>query len=167
MWVCPMAAKAFSEGGRNPYAAWDGRPTVNGEQVYIKGSYGINDWVSNEQGDGDLGTGGQYYWRTPQVKGAAEAPMLVDAQAGNMEPYPFDEPSEEENQLWTRGPRHEMRRACIKRHSPHHVNVLFLDWSVRRVTIKQLWRLRWHQQWDMTAALPIWPEWMADIPEPD
>ena len=167
MWLCPMATKPFTEGGRNPYAAWDGHPTVNGEQVYIKGSYGINDWVSNEEGDGSLGAGGQYYWRTPHVRGAGEAPMLIDAQTGNMEPYSFDEPSQIENALWTSGPENEMRRACIKRHSPYHVNALFLDWSVKRLTLKQLWRTKWHRQWDMTADLPVWPDWMADIPEPD
>ncbi|MHC4155265.1 MAG: type II secretion system protein [Planctomycetota bacterium] len=167
MWLCPMATKPFAEGGRNPYAAWDGNPTVNGEQVYIKGSYGINDWVSNEEGDGDLGTGGQYYWRTPHVRGAGEAPMLIDAQTGNMEPYSFDEPSEIENTLWTPGPENEMRRACIRRHSPYHVNALFLDWSVKRLTLKQLWRTKWHREWDMNADLPVWPDWMAEIPEPD
>ena len=92
--------------------------------------------------------------------------MLIDAQTGNMEPYTFDEPSAVENELWTRGPRDEMRRACIKRHSPYHVHALFLDWSVRRLTIKQLWRTRWHQQWDMNAPLPDWPDWMSDVPEP-
>jgi prepilin-type N-terminal cleavage/methylation domain-containing protein len=168
MWLCSMATKPFSEGGRNPYAAWDGTPTVNGREIYIKGSYGINDWISNEEGGGELGTGGQYYWRTPQVRGAAEAPMLVDAQTGNMEPYSFDEPSELENTLWTTGPRDEMRRACIRRHSPYHVSILFLDWSVRKVTIKELWTTRWHRQWPRGCDhLPVWPDWMADVPEPD
>ncbi|MHC4060937.1 MAG: type II secretion system protein [Planctomycetota bacterium] len=167
MWLCPMATKPFDEGGRNPYAAWDNNPTVNGVRVRIEGSYGINNWVSNEEGDGSLGSGGTYYWRTPYVKGAAQAPMLIDAQTGNMEPYSFDEPSEFENDKWTRGPQHEMRRACIKRHPPYHVDALFLDWSVQRLTIKQLWRIRWHRQWDMNAPLPVWPEWMANIPEPD
>ncbi|HUT31637.1 MAG TPA: type II secretion system protein [Sedimentisphaerales bacterium] len=167
MWLCSNATKPFSEGARNPYGAWDGTYSVNGEQVYIKGSYVINDWISDEEGDGDLGTGGQYYWRTPYVRRAAEAPVLIDGQTTNMEPYEFDNPSEVENAPWTAGARDEMRRACLKRHSPYHVNLLFLDWSVRRLTIKQLWRTKWHQQWDMTAPLPDWPDWMSDVPEPD
>jgi len=168
MWLCSNATKPFSEGGRNPYAAWDGTYNVSGEEVYIKGSYVINDWISDEEGDGELGTGGQYYWRTPYVRGAAEAPVLIDGQTTNMEPYSFDEPSEIENALWTPGAQNEMRRACIKRHSPYHVNMLFLDWSVRRVTIKELWTTRWHRNWPKSCDhLPVWPEWMVDVPEPD
>jgi prepilin-type N-terminal cleavage/methylation domain-containing protein/prepilin-type processing-associated H-X9-DG protein len=167
MWLCSNATKPFSEGGRNPYAAWDGTVNLNGQEVYIKGSYVINDWISDEEGDAELGTGGQYYWRTPYVRRAAEAPVLIDGQTTNMEPYEFDNPSDYETDIWTPGARDEMRRACLKRHSPYHVNALFLDWSVRRLTIKQLWRTRWHQQWDMTADLPDWPPWMSDVPEPE
>jgi len=53
------------------------------------------------------------------------------------------------------------------------VNMLFLDWSARKVDLKELWTLRWHRQFDinnwMTKAGGMlredWPEWMRDTPD--
>jgi prepilin-type processing-associated H-X9-DG protein len=59
-----------------------------------------------------------------------------------------------------------MKRPCIKRHSPYNINMLFLDWSVQSKTIKQLWRLKWHKEWPADDPLPIWPDWMSDVPDP-
>jgi prepilin-type processing-associated H-X9-DG protein len=55
----------------------------------------------------------------------------------------------------------------MDRHS-EHVNGLFLDWSVRKIGVKELWTLRWHLQFDTANAwtkaggvLPEdWPHWM-------
>ena len=55
-----------------------------------------------------------------------------------------------------------MRRFCMNRHSGF-LNCLFLDFSVRKVGLKELWSLRWHREWteDLAATgLPAWPEWM-------
>ena len=60
-----------------------------------------------------------------------------------------------------------MRTFCVKRHN-EHVNGLFLDWSVRRIGLKELWTLKWNLQFDTANAwtkaggvLPEdWPEWM-------
>ena len=40
----------------------------------------------------------------------------------------------------------EMRTVCVDRHKLTQ-NVLFADHSVRRVSLKQLWRLKWHKQY--------------------
>jgi len=56
---------------------------------------------------------------------------------------------------------------CINRHNGH-INVLFMDWSVRKVGLKELWTLKWHSKWDTAGpwtkaggVLPEdWPEWM-------
>jgi prepilin-type processing-associated H-X9-DG protein len=55
---------------------------------------------------------------------------------------------------------------CINRHDG--VNYLFLDWSVRRVGLKELWMLKWHENFNThgpwTKAGGVrpedWPEWM-------
>ncbi|MHC4521519.1 MAG: H-X9-DG-CTERM domain-containing protein [Planctomycetota bacterium] len=62
-----------------------------------------------------------------------------------------------------------MARCCIDRHKAA-VNCLFMDGSVRRVGLKQLWTLKWHRQFDTagpwTKAGGVqptdWPEWMRD-----
>jgi prepilin-type processing-associated H-X9-DG protein len=56
---------------------------------------------------------------------------------------------------------------CINRHDGC-VNALFLDWSVRKVGLKELWTLKWHREYDTrgpwTKAGGVrpeqWPPWM-------
>jgi prepilin-type processing-associated H-X9-DG protein len=58
----------------------------------------------------------------------------------------------------------------INRHN-EHINGLFLDWSVRRIGIKELWTLKWHMQFntanEWTKAGGIqpeeWPKWMRNF----
>ena len=165
--LCPMAMKTYDEGGRNPRMAWQNTTDFG---VYYKGSYGINLWVSNGA-DPDCGGAGPNFnvncWRTPGARGASYAPLLLCSQWKDIQPYPTDEPPEHALDMWTPGPLHEMRRGCIKRHNPYHVQVLFLDWSVHKKTIKELWRLKWHKNWPADYPLPVWPDWMADVPDPD
>ncbi len=59
------------------------------------------------------------------------------------------------------------RLSCINRHNGH-INALFMDWSVRKVGLKELWTLKWRSRWDTagpwTKAGGVqpedWPEWM-------
>jgi len=62
---------------------------------------------------------------------------------------------------------HGLQTFCINRHDGS-VNSLFLDWSVRRVGLKELWTLKWDDQSDTAGpwtkaggVLPeYWPYWM-------
>ncbi len=55
----------------------------------------------------------------------------------------------------------------MNRHNGY-VGGLFLDWSVRKVGLKELWTLKWHDQFDRagkwTRAGGVqpedWPKWM-------
>lgn len=61
-----------------------------------------------------------------------------------------------------------INRFAMNRHGKGTLNSLFFDLSARRIGIKQLWKLKWHQQFDVngpwTSAGGIlpqhWPEWM-------
>jgi prepilin-type N-terminal cleavage/methylation domain-containing protein/prepilin-type processing-associated H-X9-DG protein len=61
----------------------------------------------------------------------------------------------------------EETSCCINRHDGG-VNGLFLDWSVRKVGLKELWKLKWHEEFNTngpwTTAGGVkpedWPEWM-------
>ncbi|MBN2592180.1 MAG: type II secretion system protein [Sedimentisphaerales bacterium] len=63
-----------------------------------------------------------------------------------------------------------MKPFCINRHSGH-VNGLFLDFSARKVGLKELWILKWHSEYDTanvwTRAGGVqpedWPEWMRNF----
>jgi hypothetical protein len=42
-----------------------------------------------------------------------------------------------------------------------------MDWSVRKVGLKELWTLKWHRKFDVNGpwtkdhvSPPVWPDWM-------
>ena len=61
----------------------------------------------------------------------------------------------------------EMMHFCIDRHNGF-VNHLFMDWSSRTVGVKELWKLKWHKDFEVdgpwTASGGVnpgdWPQWM-------
>ncbi len=98
---------------------------------------------------GSYGRGANYYnWR--QWKGKAEAPLLTDGAHGMPHPRPFDEPPEYDGQIvYSPYTKNDMRYLCIRRHPGWKNNCLFLDFHVRKVTLKELWRLKWTRRWPM------------------
>ncbi|MHC4213572.1 MAG: hypothetical protein ACYSWP_09395, partial [Planctomycetota bacterium] len=170
LFLCPMATKIFDEGARNPWMAFrisgeatsiDG-VTVAGYET-LRGSYSMNTWVAKSGGR-------EYeYWKTPNIRGAQYVPLMSDGRSTEQQAYPTDEPPEYETLLPEeyRGQRNEIRRVVLKRHARYCINVVFLDFCVRRVTIKQVWQLRWTTGWITDPQpLPEWPAWMADVPDP-
>ena len=59
---------------------------------------------------------------------------------------------------------------CVSRHDGF-VNAVFLDWSVRKIGLKELWTLKWNREFDTagpwTKAGGVqredWPEWMKNM----
>jgi len=176
--LCPMAVR--SRGGATinayPYGASGNRldyrsgSTFEAWEIAIplppfRGSYGFN---------GRMTRGGLIPWIPEQftprhyieifsLKGRANIPTLLDstrpivnvgASATHRPPsYEFKE-----------------RGFCINRHNGH-INVLFMDWSVRKVGLKELWTLKWDSKWDTagpwTKAGGVqtedWPQWMRSF----
>jgi prepilin-type N-terminal cleavage/methylation domain-containing protein len=175
IFLCPAATKTYGEGGRNPYMAWPYSWTTPPpwDMWNLKGSYVINLWVADMDGTASQGGHVGSYWRTPNHKRAARTVVLCDGQAGNMQCYPCDIPPPMQQDIWTPGAANEIRRVCLKRHPPYNVQALMMDWSVKSFTCKQVWRVRWYEEWDMVWPTPgesdntAWNEgWMADVPEP-
>ncbi|MHC4529153.1 MAG: hypothetical protein ACYTEX_05860 [Planctomycetota bacterium] len=158
--LCPEATRSWLDAARNPFMAWeDDTAGIN-----YKSSYCLNLWISNEHGSGKLGSGVQEFWRTPYVKGAASVPVLGDGQWRDADPVCRDMPPLYELDIWTPN-MNEMQRFCISRHNGG-VNIVFLDWSVRKVGLKYLWRQQWHQTFDLEYPLPVWPPWMYKFKNP-
>lgn len=135
----------------------------------FKGSYGINGWVNNPApGEGHSGKPEQWHWRTPHVQGAAYVPLLIGAQRYNQWPEQHDSPPLYDGQFWS-GNDH-LARICLNRHNGA-VNCLFMDFSARKVGLKELWKLKWHRQFDTNgpwtlaggATTADWPQWMRDF----
>jgi len=61
-----------------------------------------------------------------------------------------------------------MNRFCINRHQ-QGINGIFLDYSVRKIWLKELWRLKWARNFSLSATLPNWEveaPWMASFKGP-
>ncbi|MHC4621696.1 MAG: hypothetical protein ACYTEQ_28475 [Planctomycetota bacterium] len=155
---CPEATKPYLEGGRPPFGAWTREMDMVPPPV---GSYGINFWVSAAPPGGREV---EDFWQTPYVSQAASVPLMLDCYWSDVLPYPQDEPAPFED-AWDWWPPNinEMRLVCINRHNGG-INGVFMDFSARKVGLKELWLLKWHRQWpEGRDHLPVWPEWMQNF----
>ncbi len=166
--VCPVAKKiAAPEGavdtltvGGDAETSW-GIVAPSGERpVGTWGSYGINGWVYVCDGDTLYGKPRAFFWKTPSVRGAAQIPLFLDCWFWCGWPDATDSaPVEDDRSARLTGDTDSMGRFCINRHSGA-INGAFLDFSVRKIWLKELWRLKWSKRFD-TSTIIEWPDWMA------
>ncbi len=162
---CPSATKTGLLGTyRGATSAW-GPFKKSGWPKPFKGSYGINGWCNNpDPGKTPHNLPEADFWRTPNVRGAGYVPLFLGAQRYNMWPEHTDLAPKFDGQMWTA--QNQMRRVCLNRHDGF-VNGIFLDFSLKKVGLKELWRLKWHRKFDTTngpvQGVPYpagWPDWM-------
>lgn len=166
MRVCPTATKSEDENGIGWFMAWD-VPHAGGEDEEFRGSYGINNYVYNAEGDDLWGHSTANQWRRSDGKGAHEVPLFLDCWRWGGTPTENDTPYQampETGADYMRDMNNGMKRFCLDRHSGH-VNVLFLDFTVRKVSLKRLWKLKWHKKYNTIGYKGKWPDWMNSIPE--
>ena len=133
------------------------------------GNYSLNEWIYDSDDTSD-GRRLEEYWRSTNHKGLNNVPVMGDgAHRADGQPYEVDEPPEFDGQprtgVGTTGD--EMRIFCINRHDGF-VNVLFMDWTTRKVGLKELWTLKWNTDYNVSGpwtrggyVQPTdWPEWM-------
>jgi prepilin-type N-terminal cleavage/methylation domain-containing protein len=134
------------------------------------GSYGINAWMHNPSGPGMLTptepAGLPYYWRklANASRGGADVPMFADCMWDGTAPLHTDTPPPRKGVQVT-GAGGEMSNFSIPRHTGRSpVTMSFADTSVRFVGLKELWRLKWNQQFNIAYrdGLNSWPGWMSD-----
>lgn len=182
IWFCPSAQKPIrDEYGvtattLNIFNAWgifDSREHANLGPNGIAGSFGINGYclipqanpgqnpVANYASGVPTSDGWQNLYEVPE---AGNVPMFVDALRFDLWPRHTAPPAASEFAAWT---GNHMARCCINRHDGA-VNCLFVDGSVRKVGLKELWTLKWHKSFDTagpwTTAGGVrpedWPGWM-------
>ncbi|MCK4752620.1 MAG: type II secretion system protein [Planctomycetes bacterium] len=129
------------------------------------GSYGINGWVHNPPSKIDDVQGHQAanFWRHLDVKGTSNIPLFLDCGWVDGWPEDTDSPPELDESRVIPYAENNMRRFCVGRHDGA-INAAFLDFSVRKVGLKGLWKLKWNRKFDTrgpwTEAAAPWPEWM-------
>jgi len=166
--LCPAATKPASPNGDGSWTggaflAW-GRWLSKGTYPWDTcGSYGFNRWVlphlsyTFERSRDDL------YWIKSDVRGAGSVPVYLDAASVEGLVHDATEPPERDAvPTCLDGPVF-----CMNRHNGG-VNGLFMDWSVRKIGLKELWTLKWHptydtaNRWTKVGGVQPgdWPQWM-------
>ena len=95
------------------------------------------------------------------MKGRANRiPVMLDSGFWLARPLDTDLPPEEDGTFsWSFGGG--LKRVCHDRHNGG-INIAFMDLSVRKVGMMELWQLKWHKQFDTTVgSRMVWPKWMA------
>lgn len=158
---CPMAVRVRTELGLgrhySPSEGWEIRYRPGSKfkaweivspSPRFRGSYGFNGRLQLKDK------------HTYLAKGRANIPVIVDSVSwstwrdNNSAPLRVEPLGGEDD-------------VCINRHAGY-INGLFLDWSVRRIGLKELWTLKWNHSADTagpwTKAGGVqpedWPEWM-------
>ena len=173
--LCPTAAKCEAEpsiGEKIPgskFSAWGrGQPYPGSRFPRVYGSYGLNKYVSNDPSEADSMSSGLFsYWRTTFVKGANNIPLFLDCRRWEVAAARRNSPPDYDDMPNYDYEYGNMPLVCIDRHDGH-INTLFMDFSVRKVGLKELWTLNWRRGWDTanewTTAGGVqpedWPDWM-------
>jgi prepilin-type N-terminal cleavage/methylation domain-containing protein len=163
LFLCPMARKTqsgldSSEHPGSTFSPWSLRGGWS--LTHLNCSYGLNRWA--QYMPGSASSRDPRYWQTVPGQGAANIPLLLDSALWwSCRPIDAKPPAREDT--WTDG---ELP-CCMNRHDGS-VCGNFMDWSVRKIGVKELWSLKWHREYDTrgiwTKAGGVqpdqWPVWM-------
>jgi len=154
------------------FRAWE----VTDPPPAFRGSYGYNAWLFNAKYfHPDAGS----HTHDPRqgrhrpglnifsLRDRPAIPMLLDAGCPSGQPRDDDRPPLFRS--WAGG-FPIMDSFCMNRHNGH-VNGVFLDWSVRKIGIKELWTLKWNYWYNTAGRWTIaggvrptdWPQWMRNF----
>jgi hypothetical protein len=137
------------------------------------GSYGVNPWIWCFEGSSGSRCGGfdppAWRWKRAVVKGADQVPVFGDCASpcsggkeGDLPGQFIDDPT-----YGTTAGNTGISNWCIFRHGCE-TNIVFMDWNVKKVGLKQLWKIKWHRKFDTVNSGPVdytpypagWPDWM-------
>jgi prepilin-type processing-associated H-X9-DG protein len=145
------------------FTAWE--ITTSGPR--FRGSYGFNQWLF--EGFHKFNSTMRYgiYLDVLSLHGRADIPVLLDAVSPSSAPT-----VDGGGPMGPDGSCNNMTMAnfATNRHGDF-TNALFLDWSVRKVGLKELWTLYWYSEFNRAgirtkaggAKPEKWPTWMRDM----
>jgi prepilin-type processing-associated H-X9-DG protein len=181
--LCPMANKPGDQGGfgltysdpsgvlfslkgkyGSTFRAWK----LTEPSPPIRFSYGLNTWLIGKEST-------TYYddhiYEEPRhtdiysMRRTDGIPLLLDSWRPSGLGDSYNPPPQYEGAR-----KGSMSPFCMNRHNGH-INCLFLDWSVRKIGLKELWTLKWDSDFDTagpwTKAGGVkpedWPVWMRSF----
>ena len=136
-------------------------------------SYSINSWTNYMiKGRGSHRPVENFWKNAHNSRGGNNIPVFGDNTWHDAWPQVLDTPPPTSDAAgWgSFGTRDEMWQFCINRHGGF-VNLLFMDWTVRKVGLKELWTLKWHRSFDTSGYWTLaggvrasdWPKWMRSF----
>ena len=172
--LCPEAGKGMeSVNDSVMFRAWfrDFNLPDDG-QFHCVGSYSINSWTNNMTSDRGFRLE-EWFWKNIQdVNDKSNIPVFADSTWHDCWPRQTDIPAPYPNGMGNMGITQEMNLFCIDRHNGA-INMLFMDFSARKVGLKELWTLKWHRSyyidgpWTKAGGIweSDWPLWMKNFKE--
>lgn len=169
--LCPIATEHFSSDFHgSARETWQVPSAAAGhwqiKDMEFEASYGINSFTYWAQsGTSPRNFPATDYWGTSVVSGGDKVPIFGDHSFIDFWPEPgHDAPLF--GTVYEGGPM-TMKRVCVDRHDGF-VNWLFLDFSVRKVGLKELWVLKWSRSWNRKGPHTLaagkvaasWPMWI-------
>jgi len=161
------------------FKAWGPFPrSTRGNAWYdhlATGSYGFNEWCA------DPPPGADDFWGLPSVnairkttdKNAYKIPLAADSAFVDTAVWDRDDPptnSEHEEAYGYIYPvsafgwnDDAMKAYAMNRHN-RGINMIFVDMHADPVQIKELWRFKWHQEFNTNVTV-TWPTWLQQFPE--
>lgn len=186
MLVCPTATRIMenaNDWGTFKAAQRDvALPGGRGSYLYTF-SYSVNSWTNYMHGDrGDRLE--EWFWKRTDDTGCVapgtrtrngksvstnQIPVFADSTWHDAWPRDTDVPSQTADAfgIMDQGTSGEMNHFCIDRHKGF-LNMLFMDWSVRHIGLKENWTLKWHRAFNTAgpytkaggAQPDDWPAWL-------
>ena len=172
--LCPEASRVTQYwSGSGTFMAWyrDVSLPTGGSHRYVS-SYSINSWTNSVTQD--RGPRSQeWFWKNVRDVGEKNnIPVFADGTWHDAWPRHTDMPIShpEAFGIGDQGTSGDINHFCIDRHNGA-VNMLFMDWSARKIGLKELWKFKWHRQfhtegpWTKAGGvLPLdWPEWIRNF----
>lgn len=130
---------------------------------YFLGSYGYNQWCSHSEAGGRTKA---RLWMRANIKQAPYAPLMVDSATVGFTALRSDDPPTFDGEIYWSEPADvdEIRSCVFNRHRNGCIDGLFVDFSVRKIGLKELWEVRWHRDWNIDyEPPPVWPVWMQQF----
>ena len=175
---CPMVAKPLEDpflmmtgGTFLPWRWWFDDPSsgrLRAWQWYSSyaPSFEAQSWWG-DRSDPSFPDDLRFMWMTSAVKNAATVPVFCDAAGYCVELYRDKYAPPECDPIPTISAGNAANVVCMNRHEGG-VNYLFLDWSVRKIGLKEIWTLKWHTQYNTQGPWTIaggakpedWPQWL-------
>jgi prepilin-type N-terminal cleavage/methylation domain-containing protein len=161
----PPGASGFGQIAGNFETSWGRLAETSGRPAGTAGSYGVNGWIyqNAQPNGGDLyGKPAEFFWKTPNVRGAAQIPMFLDCVFWCGWPDNTDRPPSFEGEHWS-GDADSMHRFTMDRHQ-QGINGIYVDQHVEKIWLKELWRQKWSKRFDTNGPQPDWQSeapWMA------